>query len=326
MQRVQFLTSVLGVASLACALSFADTLHAQDNPAPHLPAIAALQLPAPQAAELQKAIDAHDYLTAEKILLAEMDHNPNSPSKSRILDLAGGIYFLNHDYLNAAIAWKKSEAIAPLDPSLRFSLAMAYVSIHHPDWARPILESLAQQDARNALFPYWLGRLDYDAHQYKQAVQHFQHAIELNPTLARAYDNLGLCYYYENQNDRAIANYNKAIELDRGSQHPSPWPYLNLAITQQFLGQFSNAETNLHKAIELEPSLAPAHFQLGTLLEARGQLKEAVVELQEAVRLNPNYPEPHILLSRIYRRLGQEQSAHNEADTYQKLRAHTSAQ
>lgn len=255
-----------------------------------------------------------------------MSRNPNSPFMGKILDLAGSVYFLDHDYLNAAIAWKKSEAIAPLEPSLRFSLAMAYVSIHHPDWARPVLESLSQQDPHNALFPYWLGRLDYDAHQYKQAAQHFQRAIELNPTMARAYDNLGLCYYYENQNNLAIANYNKAIELEQGSQHPSPWPYLNLAITQQFLGQLPNAEANLRKAIALGPSLAPAHFHLGTLLESRWQLKEAVTELQEAVRLDPNYLEPHIVLSRIYRKLGQDQASRDEADAYKKLRAHLPTQ
>jgi tetratricopeptide (TPR) repeat protein len=333
-RRALLLTSVLTVASLA-RTSFSGSVHAQsiqaqsiqaqEETAPHLSAATSLGLPAPRAAELQQAIDVRDYLTAEKILLAEIDHDPHSPSAGRMLALAGTVYFLNHDYLNAAIAWKKSDAITPLDPSLRFSLAMAYIRITHPDWARPVLESLAQQSPGNALFPYWLGRLDYDAHRYSEAIRHFQHAIELNPSMARAYDNLGLCYYYENQNDIAIANYNKAIELDRGSQHPSSWPYLNLAITQQFLGQLSSAEANLHEALRIDPSLAPAHLRLGTVLEELNRLNEAVVELRKAARLNPDYPEPHIILARIYHKLGQEQAAHDEVETYQKLRSKTPA-
>ena len=312
------------------ALAFVEPASSSDGPAqaaedatPHLSATASLGLPAPRAAELQQAIDAHNYPTAEKILLAEIDRDPHSASAGHMLAFAGTIYFLNHDYLNAAIAWKKSDAIAPLDPSLRFSLAMTYIRIAHSDWARPELESLAQHSPRNPLFPYWLGRLDYDAHQYDAAIHHFQHAIELAPSMARAYDNLGLCYYYENQNALAIENYNKAIELDRGSQHPSPWPYLNLAITQQFLSQLSSAEANLHEALRLDPSLVPAHFQLGTVLEDLGQLDNAVVELREAARLNPAYPEPHLVLARIYHQLGQKQAARDEAEIYQRLHPHS---
>ncbi len=148
-----------------------------DDAAPTVSTATSLGLPVERATELQQAISAHDYLTAEKILLAEIARDPHSPSSSRMLALAGTIYFLNQDYLNAAIAWKKSEAIAPLTPELRFSQAMAYIRIAHPDWARPVLESLAAQNSHDALYPYWLGRLDYDAHEYSAAIYIiFQHA------------------------------------------------------------------------------------------------------------------------------------------------------
>lgn len=319
-RRTLFVASMLAVASLAYASPFAGSAQAQDEEAPHPSAVASLELPAPRAAELQQAIDAHDYLTAEKILLAEIDRDPHSPSAARLLAFAGSVYFLNQDYLNAAIALKKSDAITPLAPSLRFSLAMTYIHLSHPDWARPLLESLAQQYPANALFPYWQGRLEYDAHRYEEATRSFQQAIKLNPSMARAYDNLGLCYFYGNQNELAIENYNKAIELDRSSQHPSPWPYLNLADTQQFLGQLSNAEANLHEALRLDPSIASAHFQLGTVLEDAGRLNDAVTELREAARLNPTYPDPHIILARIYHKLGQQQAARDEVKAYQRLR------
>src|SRR3954469_18805827 len=199
--------------------------------------IASLQLSPETADQLQRAMNEHDYTTAEKVLLAEIDRDPHTARAARLLAYAGTVYFRNQDYMNAAIAWKKSEAIAPLDRDLRFSLAMAFIRISHPDWARTVLASLAAQNEKIAIYPYWLGRLAYDGHEYKQAIQHFKQAIELDPQMARAYDNLGLCYYYENQNDFAVSNYEKAIELDRASAHLSPWPYLNLAITQQFLNR-----------------------------------------------------------------------------------------
>jgi tetratricopeptide (TPR) repeat protein len=312
--------------ALVALLLLASSLQAQspgDEPAPQGTIITSLQLAPDQAIQLQNAVDSRDFIAAEKVLLAEIDRDPHSARAARLLAYAGTVYFLNQDYMNAAVAWKKSEAIAPLDPKLRFSLAMAYIRMAHPDWARKELESLAGQDERNALYRYWLGRLDYDGHEYSRAISNFQRAIALDPRMARAYDNLGLCYYYENQNDLAISNYEKAIELDRGLEHPSAWPYLNLAITQQFLNRLPDAEKNLRAAIRLDPGFANAHFQLGTVLEDQGKPEAALAELREAARLDSAYAEPHMAMARINHKLGRETEARNEVQIYRRLQPHS---
>jgi tetratricopeptide (TPR) repeat protein len=311
---------------LLAATAFPLAMRAQSPPgegAPPAGLTGSLQLSPQAASELQKAVDARDYITAEKLLLAEIEHDPHSQRTARLLDYLGTVYFANHDYLDSAVAWKKSEAIAPLDVKLRFSLAMAYVQLRRPDWARPVLESLAGQSPTDAIYPYWLGRLDYDGQFYNSAIKHFQRAIELDPQLARAYDNLGLCYYYQNQNDLAVANFQKAIELDRGSAHPSPWPYLNLGITQQFLNQLSESEKSIREALRLDPDFAKAHFQLGTVLEDEGAPQAALTELKEAARLDPSYAEPHMAMARIYHKIGQEQSAKEEVKIYLRLHPHS---
>ena len=306
---------------LALSVSRLPSQSSHDEIAPPESAIASLQL-SPQAADqLQKAMSDHDYLTAEKLLLAEIDRDSHSARAARLLAYAGTVYFRNQDYMNAAVAWKKSEAITPLDPALRFTLAMAFIRISRPDWARSVLESLAAHDRENALYPYWLGRLDYDAHEYKKAIKNFKQAVQLDPSMARAYDNLGLCYYFENQNDLAVASYEKAIELDRTSAHPSAWPYLNLAITQQFLNQLPDAEKNLHEAIRLDPQFAKAHFQLGTVFEDLLRPEDALAEFHEAARLDAHYPEPHMAMARILHKLGRESDAKKEVETYRQLRA-----
>jgi len=296
---------------------------ASDQPAPTSSAVSSLGLAPAQASQLKTAIAARDYIAAEKLLLAEIERNPRSATAARQLAFVGTVYFLNQDYMNAAIAWKKSEAIAPLDPHLEFSLAMAYIRMAHPGWARDVLESLAAKNGKEALYPYWLGRLDYDGHEYNKAIQHFQHAIELDPRMSRAYDNLGLCYYYQNKNELAVKNYRKAIELEKASAHPSAWTYLNLAITLQFLNQIAESESSLREAIRLDPKFAQAHFQLGTVLEELEHPEEAIVEMREAARLNPLYAEPHMAMARIYHKLGQESAARDEVQTYLHLHPHS---
>jgi tetratricopeptide (TPR) repeat protein len=86
---------------------------------------------------------------------------------------------------------------------------MAYIRMAHPDWARKELGISGRAGRKKALYPYWLGRLDYDGHEYNRAIGNFQRAIALAPGMARAYDNLGLCYYYQNQNDLAVVNYKR---------------------------------------------------------------------------------------------------------------------
>ena len=318
----RLLVSVLFGASAASSLAQSTA----EVPSQKLAPVDSLGLDNAQESQLRQALASHDYVSAEKVLLAAIGPAPHTPTIARQLAFAGSVYFLNRDYLNAAVAWKKSDAITPLEPSLQFSLAMSYVQIGHRDWAQRALEALAAKDAANALYPYWLGRLDYDGHEYNSAMRHFQQAIALDPSMARAYDNLGLCYYYENQNQLAIENYEKAIKLDRADGHPSAWPFLNLAIVQQFLNHRTEAETNLREAIRLDPNLAPAYFQLGTVLEDDKKYPEAVEELKKASTLDASYAEPHMALARIYHRLGKKSEADEEVKTYLKLHPHSTPQ
>jgi tetratricopeptide (TPR) repeat protein len=296
---------------------------ASEAPAPATAPPSSLDLTPEKVSHLKTALAAHDYVDAEKLLINEIAPDPHSPRAASLLAYLGSVYFLNHDYLNAAVAWKKSDTIRPLDASLQFSLAMAYVKIAHPDWARPVLESLSAHDAKNALYPYWLGRLDYDAHHYPEAIRRFQQAITLDPTMGRAYDNLGLCNFYQNQTDLAVKNFNRAIELDRQFLRLSPWPYLNLAVAQQFMGHAQEAETNLREALRLDPQLAPAHYHLGNLLQQQGQLDAAVQEQLAAAGLDDKYAEPHVALAHLYKQQGRTADAQEEVKIYRRL--HTTA-
>lgn len=315
----------LTLCALVLSIIEPSALYAGTSSAPAQPTLNFSQADtlglAPETAiRLKQAIKTHDYVAAERLLIVAIERSPHAPTAGRQLEFLGGVYFLDHDAWDAAVAWNKAKAIAPLPPTLEFSLAMAYVRIGHPDWARRALQSLAAQNPSDALYPYWLGRLDYDADHYDDAVRHFQKAIQLAPDMAQAYNNLGLCYFRQHQNELAITNYQKAIELNRKSGRHAAWPHLNLAMTEKALDQPHKAEAQLREAIRIDPGLAPAHFQLGNVLEVSGQTRAAIHEFQTAVRLDPNYAQPHYELARIYRKLGNTTASEQEVKTYLQLR------
>jgi tetratricopeptide (TPR) repeat protein len=282
--------------------------------------LAGLQLKPFQSAELQGALNRHDYKRAETILLEEAQRAPRSTRAAKLYTVMGHVLFLDGQYLNSAIAWKKAEAIAPLDDPTRFSLAMAYLRLDRPDWGRDELQRLSQGDPQNPLYLYWLAKLDYDARAYVPAINRLRRVIELDPNMMRAYNNLGLCYDSMGQFDEAIQSFTRAIELNRKQKQPSGWPPLNLAVSLISLNRLDEAIARLHEALSYNPEFPQAHYELGLVLEKQGKFEEAIASLQRAIELDSLYPEPHYALGRIYQRQGKRKEAREEIEKFKKLR------
>jgi tetratricopeptide (TPR) repeat protein len=286
-------------------------------------AVAAQQSPSPadlpaayRGTDIDKALKSHNWPQAEALLVAAIERTPDSPE---LLTVLGSVFLVERKPLNAAIAIKKAEKIAPLDPGTRFTLALAYIAMHHGDWARPELESLAAADASNMTVQYWLGRIDYDDGKYDAAVGRFTKVIEADPTAVRAHDNLGLCYEALNQPDAAVEHYRKAIALNRAATTKSGWPSLNLGILLRTRGELAEAETLVREAVRDEPALPQAHYQLGALLENQEHLDQAVHELKRATELQADYAPPYYALARIYRRQGHGTEADQALATFRRL-------
>ena len=305
-----------------CAPATPPPLAAVQDQAADLPVqnLADLQLDSNVQAELSEAIGRRDYPRAETILVAEAERDPKSLKTAKLLSMAGGIFFLDGKYLNSAIAWKKAEAIAPLDERSRFTLAMAYIKLNRRDWARTELQKLVVSAPEKPLYLYWLARLDYDTQSYMTAISRLQKVIEMDPNMMRAYDTIGLSYEYVGKPEDAIKSYNQAIELNRTQLKPSPWPHLDLAISLIGVNRLDDAKKNLDVALRYDPKLPQAHYQLGRLFEMQDKFDAAIAALTAASELDPQYPEPHLAMGRIYHRLGNRQKAEEEIARFRQLK------
>ena len=282
-----------------------------------------LRLDATQRTALDKAMKARDYARAEKLLVEEIERNPKPHA---LLTLLGGVFFLDGKYLNSAIAMKRADKLLPLDDRNRFILALDYIILKHRDWARPELEKLNRSDPRNPLYVYWLGRLEYEAMQFKGAAANLRKALILDPAFIKAYDNLGLTDEALGQYDDAVRVYQQAVSLNRQQKPPSAWPPLNLGTLLVKLERFPEAERYLYESLRYDARFPKAHYQLGLLLEKEKKDNEAVLELTQAAKLDPSYPEPHYVLGRIYQRAGDKTKAETEWQLFQNLRKDISSE
>jgi arylsulfatase A-like enzyme len=108
--------------------------------------------------------------------------------------------------------------------------------------------------------------------------------------------------------DRTIAALDPIVSADS-----------NLYLAQYMLGvalarkgQYAEAVKHLHKAIELQPDSAWAHFEIGACLIKTGDFKTAVVHLEIAAGRLPGFAPAHVFLAEAYDHVGKAEDAKRE--------------
>lgn len=289
---------------------------------PVIARLAACPLTSNQRKRIADAIERHDYKTAETNLVAEIDRHPLS---AELLNAAAGVFFVDGQFLNVAIALKKSDHIRPLSSDDRLTLALAYIALDRGEWARTELDRLIRENPNGATYLYWLARIDYDERRYSNAAATLKRAIDVNPVFTKAYDNLGLALEADGNFEAALKNYDTAVKLNQKAPKPSPWPPLNRGNLLSRLGRYDDAAASLKEALRYDLKSAQAHFRLGFVYDKQGEEAHAIAELREAAALDATYPDPLYTLGRIYYRQGDKQRAEDVFNAYRKLKNNQNA-
>ena len=168
------------------------------------------------------------------------------------------------------------------------------------------------------------GTAEFDLNFYKDAIQSFSRALQLDPSSAEAHLGLALAQWGAGKTSEATASFEEGIRrFPRDSPHYTKYARMLLELGEQTgdRGAESHAVLLLQKAISLNPSQPDAHYELGNLALSKGNVKQAVRELEAAARLDPGSSSTRYALSRAYRRLGRNEEASKEMQVYNKLKA-----
>ncbi len=243
------------------------------------------------------------------------------PERAELTSLEGAVAFLAGDMRAAVADFEKAAELAPLQDNDAFTLAMALVNLGQDKEAGSVLSDLAGKHPEQALYVYWLGRLDYDLRRYTEAVDKLQKAVELDPKSARAWDSLGLAFDMQGQMERALKAFTEAANLNRNLQHPSAWPPHNLGYCRLRMNQPKEAEIALRESVRYDPKLAQAHYHLARALEEQQRQEEAIPEYKLAISEDTSSSDACYSLAMLYRKLHREAEANFMFAEYKKRKA-----
>ncbi len=105
--------------------------------------------------------------------------------------------------------------------------------------------------------------------------------LTFNPISAEDYYNLGLAYYHQNDYKRAIADYDKAIQLKPDYVEA----YYNRGLA--YVGDPGRAIADYDKAIQLRPDYSDAYANRGLAYYNKGDYDRAIADYDEAIQLAP---------------------------------------
>ncbi len=238
-----------------------------------------------------------------------------------ICALLAALEFANARTRQAVQGFRQADALSPLDDGDRFTLSMALIDLGDVTDARAELSRLNDARPNQAIYWYWLGRLDYDQRLYDTAIQKFKRVVDLEPGAARGYDNLGLTYDMLGRTEEALSAFTKATALNRKLPAPSPWPPDNLGYFLFRQQQIEEAETSLREALRYQPKFALAHYHLARVLESKSRNDEAIAEYKAAAALDGKFALPLYSLGVLYRRRGQQTDSETALAEYRRRRA-----
>jgi len=144
---------------------------------------------------------------------------------------------------------------------------------------RPIVPPAAQVEMWFDRAAQW----DADPAHWEDAIEAYQRVVNVDPSYAAAWNNLGLLHHR--------------------------------------LGHYAEAQEAYEAALKAQPTCAEAAYNLGSLFEDLGELPASIRYYLMALELSPNYPDAHFNLAGVLGKSGRNREASDHWRRYLELDA-----
>ena len=134
--------------------------------------------------------------------------------------------------------------------------------------------------------------------EYDRAIADFNQALQLHPKDAEIFSNRGIAYYYKKEYDRAIADYNQALLLNPKYANA----FYNRGMAYNDKKEYDRAIADFNQALILTPKDAEAFNNRGLAYELKGDKVKAIESYRQALAV-AQYPQVKELAQRKLKEL-----------------------
>lgn len=205
-------------------------------------------------------------------------------------------------------------------------------------------DQVVEKNTQSAKIHGELGSGYLEKKYYEIALEEFNESVKFDPNYALAYNGLGMVYSALRQDDKADANFQRSLQLDptkseahnnygsflctrgrydesiphfleavKNPLYPTPqFAYMNAGLCSLRKNDVLNAEAYLRKALQIDPLLHAAAYQMALIEFNRNKFETARYYLRNSLIANPT-AEVLWLGVRIARQLGDRDAEASQA-------------
>ncbi len=195
----------------------------------------------------------------------------------------------NRDYRSELAIWSDTVAKQPRNARAQGALGVALDDLGKTREAIIHYEQALQLTPEDAKTHHNLGNALYKTGRPEEAAGHFEEALRLDPYHPEYHRSLGIALQKLGRLQEALRYYRASLGLEPGN----PGTHYSLGLALAELGNEEEALRHFESALRLEPENARTHLQKGIVLLKLNEPEDALSSLKEAVRLDPGLMEAH---------------------------------
>jgi tetratricopeptide (TPR) repeat protein len=218
--------------------------------------------------------------------------------------MLGKTYFALREYEKAAAELKVAVELGANDFDTSFTLAIAYLQQRQFTEARRVFDWMLQHLGDQPELHVVIGRAFRVAGRLPEAIDEFQKAIALNPTLARAHDNLALAYLM-NEGASRLVDAEREFKTELDSNPDEFFANYYLGIVYIFQRKWELAIGFLKNASRVQADNPDPYFQLGQAYQELDKHDQAIEALKKSIALNPDLAHNKFQVTTAHYRLAQ---------------------
>ena len=207
-------------------------------------------------------------------------------------------------------ALRKARTVAPNAEEVLSAFAQVSLTAQLPVQAIDVLEPLTRICPDVAEYHYLLGVAYLQAGGMAEAVDALREADRLEPDRVTTLVALGLALNSRKLFGDAEPLLRRALTIE----HENPDVLAALAETEEGLGDPDGAETHAARALAAAPTHATAHYVIGLLRMKQQRYVDARDALLRAIEAEPHLARAHYQVSLAYARLGDEARSRKHAE------------